>query len=76
MSVYVVGDVQGCFETLQRLLESFDFEVSAEAPHAVATKAMLRTLGLAVGHCRPPLGPTPDGLEATAAGVHDRLNAS
>lgn len=75
ISAFAEGDVAAARAINARLGESFEFEVSPTAPHAVSTKAMLRSLGLAVGHCRLPLGPTPDGLEATARGVYERLKA-
>lgn len=37
---------------------------------------MLRTLGLAVGDCRLPIGPTPDGLEDLARVVHQGLKGA
>ena len=58
-----------------RLLESFDYETGDLAPNPVPTKAMLRTLGLAVGEPRLPMGPTPEGLEDTAREVYARLKA-
>lgn len=75
ISAFTKGDVDEARRVNARLLESYDFEVSPEAPHAVSTKAMLRAIGLRVGQCRPPIGPTPDGLEARARAVHDRLKA-
>ena len=75
ISAFTKGDVDEARSINARLIESYDFEVSPEAPHAVSAKAMLRALGLRVGQCRPPIGPTPDGLEARARAVHDRLKA-
>jgi 4-hydroxy-tetrahydrodipicolinate synthase len=34
---------------------------------------MLRTLGLPVGECRSPMGPTPEGLEDRARQVYADL---
>ena len=45
-------------------------------PNPVPSKAMMRTLGHDVGECRSPMGPTPDGLEAAARQVYDRLIAA
>lgn len=50
----------------QRLLASYAFESTPEAPNPVPTKAVLRALGLPAGECRPPMGPTPEGLEVRA----------
>ena len=30
MATYVVGDIQGCYEALQRLLESVNFDHAAD----------------------------------------------
>ncbi len=69
------GDVDHARAVNARLIESYDFETHDGNPQAVTTKAMMRALGHAVGHCRPPIGPDPDGLESVAQGVHDRLKA-
>jgi 4-hydroxy-tetrahydrodipicolinate synthase len=59
----------------QRLLPSYGFESTLDAPNPVPTKAMLRTLGLPAGECRPPMGPTPEGLEVAAKELWDALQA-
>jgi 4-hydroxy-tetrahydrodipicolinate synthase len=63
------GDVAGARQVNARLLESFAFETSDEAPNPLPTKALLRTLGLRVGQARLPMGPAPDGLEGRAREV-------
>lgn len=55
------------------LQPSYAFETSLEAPNPVPTKAMLRALGLPAGECRPPMGPTPDGLEVRAKEIWSSL---
>ena len=75
ISAFTKGDVDEARALNARLLESYAYEVTAGTPQAVCTKAMMRTLGLAVGQCRLPIGPTPEGLEAIARGVYDRLKA-
>ncbi len=67
------GDIVEARRINQQLLPSYDFESSLEAPNPVPTKAMLRTLDLPAGECRPPMGPTPAGLEDEARRVWDRL---
>ena len=67
------GDVATAREVNARLLESYDFEASDAAPNPVPVKAMMRVLGHRVGECRPPMGPTPAGLEDRAREVLDRL---
>lgn len=59
-----------------RMLESFAFATSDEAPNPVPAKAMLRHLGKPAGRCRPPMGPDPEGLEDRAAEVYARLVAA
>jgi 4-hydroxy-tetrahydrodipicolinate synthase len=69
------GDVAHAREVNARLLESYLFETGDAAPNPVPTKAMMRTLGLAVGECRLPMGPTPEGLEDRAREVYAALHA-
>lgn len=60
----------------QKLLPSYAFESTPEAPNPVPTKAMLRSLGLPAGECRPPMGPAPAGLEVEAKELWDTLAAN
>jgi 4-hydroxy-tetrahydrodipicolinate synthase len=68
------GDLAHAREVNGRLLESYLFETSDDAPNPIPAKAMMRTLGLAVGECRLPVGPAPDGLEDRAREVYARLH--
>jgi 4-hydroxy-tetrahydrodipicolinate synthase len=70
------GDAAEARRINARQLESYEFETSDAAPNPVPSKAMLRTLGHAVGECRSPMGPTPHGLEDDARGVYERLVAA
>ncbi len=70
------GDVLTAQRINARQLESFEFETGDAAPNPIPSKAMMRTLGHDVGECRSPMGPTPDGLEAAARQVYDRLVAA
>jgi 4-hydroxy-tetrahydrodipicolinate synthase len=67
------GDVEAARIVNARLLESFAFETGDEAPNPLPTKAMLRTLGHAVGQARLPMGPAPDWLEPRAREVWANL---
>ena len=67
------GDVATARAINQRLLPSYAYETSLEAPNPVPTKAMLRALGLPAGECRPPMGPTPEGLEVRAKEIWSAL---
>jgi 4-hydroxy-tetrahydrodipicolinate synthase len=70
------NDVAAARRINARQLESYEFETNDDAPNPVPSKAMLRTLGHAVGECRSPMGPTPHGLEHAARGVYERLVAA
>ncbi|MDY7103418.1 MAG: 4-hydroxy-tetrahydrodipicolinate synthase [Actinomycetota bacterium] len=73
IEAFAKGDVERARALNVRMMASFDFESTPDAPNPVPTKAMLRTLGLAVGACRPPMGPEPDGLAERARAVHAEL---
>ncbi len=68
------GDLTTAREINGRLLESYVFESSDAAPNPIPAKAMMRTLGLAVGECRLPMGPAPAGLEDRAREVYANLH--
>jgi 4-hydroxy-tetrahydrodipicolinate synthase len=68
------GDLAHAREINGRMLESFLFETGDAAPNPIPAKAMMRTLGLAVGECRLPMGPAPAGLEDRAREVHAHLH--
>lgn len=67
------GDHAKAREINARLIDSYDYEGFDEAPNPIPTKAMLRAIGLPAGQCRPPMGPTPDGLEARALALWKAL---
>ncbi|MDQ3643776.1 MAG: 4-hydroxy-tetrahydrodipicolinate synthase [Actinomycetota bacterium] len=68
------GDLVHAREINGRLLESYLFETGDAAPNPIPAKAMMRTLGLAVGECRLPMGPAPTGLEDRAREVYASLH--
>jgi 4-hydroxy-tetrahydrodipicolinate synthase len=69
------GDVEQARRVNTRLVPSHRFQSTDEAPNPVPTKAMMRTLGLPAGPCRPPLGPEPEGLEDRAREVFSDLHS-
>jgi 4-hydroxy-tetrahydrodipicolinate synthase len=73
IAAFAKGDVEQARRLNARLVASHRFQSTDEAPNPVPAKAMLRTLGLPAGQCRPPLGPTPEGLEDTAREVFSHL---
>jgi 4-hydroxy-tetrahydrodipicolinate synthase len=74
-AAFDAGDVAEATRINQRLLPSYAFQSTPDAPNPVPTKAMLRSLGLPAGECRPPMGPTPGGLEVLAKELWDQLQA-
>jgi 4-hydroxy-tetrahydrodipicolinate synthase len=66
---FLAGDLDGAIAGNAELLDSFDFESSAEFPNPLPTKAVLRALGLRVGQCRLPMGASTPELDAQAAKV-------
>lgn len=70
----IKGDLAHAREINGRLLESYLFETGDAAPNPIPAKAMMRTLGLAVGECRLPMGPAPAGLEDRAREVYAHLH--
>jgi 4-hydroxy-tetrahydrodipicolinate synthase len=70
IAAFEKGDVTEARRINERLLPSWLFNSSDAGPNPQPVKAMLRTLGHAVGQCRPPMGPDdPPGLEDRAREV-------
>ena len=63
------GDVAAACQINANLQPSFDYESGLAAPNPIPAKAMMRHVGIPVGHCRPPLDVEPDGLAEAAAEV-------
>jgi 4-hydroxy-tetrahydrodipicolinate synthase len=76
VAAFAKGDTEGAIALNKLLLESWAFQGSDAAPNPVPTKAMLRSLGLQVGECRLPMGPTPAGLVERAKQVWANLHNS
>lgn len=76
LALWAKGDTDGARRVNARLLESWAFETGDDAPNPVPAKAMLREMGLPVGECRLPMGPTPDWLPGRAREVLANLQAS
>jgi 4-hydroxy-tetrahydrodipicolinate synthase len=62
-------------ELNERVAESCRFEGTETYPNPQPAKAALRALGLPVGHCRLPIGPSDDVLDARAADIVASLRA-
>ena len=67
------GDVVGARLVNSRMLESFAFETSDDAPNPIPTKAMMRHLGFAVGQARLPMGDAPEFVDQRAPEVWSNL---
>ena len=63
------GDIAAAQQANRDLLASYDYESRPDAPNPTPAKLLLRLLGQAVGHCRPPLDHEPPNLEAHAKAV-------
>lgn len=74
VDAFEAGQVDLARKINSGLIDSFDYESSADAPNPLPTKALLSVLGLKVGGCRPPMGPIPDGLADRARRVLEGLN--
>lgn len=76
VEAFTKGDVERARLLNARMIPSYDFETGLVAPNPVPTKALLRAIGRRVGECRPPMGPTPEGLEDKALQVLADLEAA
>jgi 4-hydroxy-tetrahydrodipicolinate synthase len=70
---YAGGDVELARRINAQLIPSFRFANSDDCVYSMSVKAMLRTLGHAVGECRLPLAATPPGVEDRARKVWREL---
>jgi 4-hydroxy-tetrahydrodipicolinate synthase len=69
VQAFLAGDLGSAIAGHAELLDSFDFEGSEDYPNPLPAKAMLRALGLSVGQCRLPMGPSTPELDAQAAKI-------
>ena len=66
IAAFAKGDVDRAREINASLLDAYDFEGSDAYPNPLPTKAVMRALGLAVGQCRLPMGPSSPELDEAA----------
>lgn len=69
IDAFMAGDLATAIAGNAELLDSFDFESTPEFPNPLPAKAALRALGLPVGQCRLPMGPSTPELDAQAAKI-------
>jgi 4-hydroxy-tetrahydrodipicolinate synthase len=74
IAAFQKGDVEHARDLNTRLVPSHLFQSTDDAPNPIPTKAMLRTLALPSGECRPPMGPGPEGIEDRARRVFAHLH--
>jgi len=66
VGAFAAGDLAAAIAGNAELLDSFDFESTAEFPNPLPAKAMMRALGLRVGQCRLPMGASTPELDTQA----------
>jgi 4-hydroxy-tetrahydrodipicolinate synthase len=72
-AAFGAGRVVEARELHAALIASFRFVNTDDAVYSMSVKAMMRTLGHAVGDCRLPLPPCPPGVEARSREVWESL---
>lgn len=76
IAAFEKGDLDLARRLNEKLQSTYAFNSSDAAPSPAPSKAMLRTLGVPVGRCRPPMGPDePADLEEQARKVYAQLGA-
>jgi 4-hydroxy-tetrahydrodipicolinate synthase len=75
IAAFQKGDVEHARLINSKLIPSHLFQSTDDAPNPIPAKAMLRTMGLPGGECRPPMGLGPEGIEDRARRVFDHLHA-
>ena len=69
------GDLATAWALNERVAASCAFEGTDDYPNPLPSKAAMRALGLAVGQCRWPLGPSDDVLDDRASAIVNELHA-
>lgn len=69
ITAYKAGRVAEARELNAKMLPAYGHFAYDDAPSPVPTKAMMNLLGVGVGQCRLPMGPTPDDMELRCKSV-------
>jgi 4-hydroxy-tetrahydrodipicolinate synthase len=69
ISLFEKGDHDAAAAQQAPLLDSFAFMSTERWPNPLPTKAVLRAIGMPVGQCRLPMGPSDGALDAAAASI-------
>jgi 4-hydroxy-tetrahydrodipicolinate synthase len=75
IAAYNDGRVADAIALNQRMLPAYDHFGYDDAPSPVPTKSIMNELGVAVGHCRLPMGPAPADMETRSKSVMASLEA-
>jgi 4-hydroxy-tetrahydrodipicolinate synthase len=62
IAAFTKGHVRDATRINAKLIPSWNYEASDDAPNPVPTKDIMNLLGLSVGQCRLPMGPAPADL--------------
>jgi 4-hydroxy-tetrahydrodipicolinate synthase len=62
IAAFAKGHVRDATRINAKLIPSWNYEASDDAPNPVPTKEIMNLLGLSVGQCRLPMGPAPADL--------------
>jgi len=73
IGAFLSGDQEKVTELESVLSVSYDFESTERWPNPLPTKAVLRALGLNVGQCRLPMGPSDPDLDLAATALITQL---
>lgn len=76
VAAFEKGDHDRAREVNASLFESYWYESREHAQFAQCVKTAMRVLGLPSGPCRLPVGPEPEGLEAEARAMLERLGVT
>jgi 4-hydroxy-tetrahydrodipicolinate synthase len=75
IAAFAKGDTERAREINASLVVAYDFEGSDEYPNPLPAKAVMRALGVPVGQCRLPMGPSTHALDEAAEHHLDSLGA-
>lgn len=74
IAAFQKGQVADATRINAKLIPSWNYEASDDAPNPVPTKELMNLLGVKVGNCRPPMGPAPADLADRAKAVLAQLD--
>ena len=69
IAAYRAGRVEEARDLNRRMVPAYGHFAYDDAPSPVPTKSMMNLLGVPVGQCRLPMGPTPDDMELRSKSV-------